>query len=278
MNKRLVITLIILLSLITISLIIGLVLLINNNFPFKLDNFNFDFNPKSTLIYDKNIEDNFNTLDIYSKSLDFKFIKSTDNNTNIKIYDNKKNNVSIKTENNTLKIISNNKNTCFFCFTRKRKAVISLPDKIYDLILQTKSGDIISDIDFNKVDLNSTSGDIKFNGIKDANIKVTSGDIIIKEVDNLKIKSISGDLLINKINKQLDIKTTSGDININYLTLTTNSNIEVTSGDVNILKASNDIYYNTNVLSGDVKINNNNRHANTELIIKTKSGDININN
>ena len=278
MNKGLTITLISLLSLIVITLILGLVLLINNKFTFKLDNFNFGFGSKSTLIYDKNIEENFNKIDIFSKSLDFKFVKSSDNNINVKVYDDKNNTVSVKVENQTLKITSDNDNVCIFCFSSKRQAIISLPDKMYDLTLETTSGDIYSEINFNNADLEARSGDIELNNIKNANIKVTSGDIKINEVDKLIVKATSGDLEINKINKQIDSETTSGDIDINNLSLTTNSNIKVTSGDVTIFNASHDIYYNTSVISGDVRVNNNNRHANYELTINTKSGDITVKN
>lgn len=278
MNKGITITLITLLSLIVITLIVGLIFLIDNKFTFKLSNLNFGFGSKSALIYDKNINENFSKIDIYSKSLDFKFVKSNDNTTNVKVYDDKNNTVSVRVENNTLKIISDNDNVCIFCFPSKRQAIISLPEKIYDLVLETTSGDIYSEINFNKADLNTRSGDIELNNIKNGNIKVTSGDIKINEVDDLIIKTTSGDMEINKINKHIDSETTSGDIDINNLTLTKDSNIKVTSGDVTIINASNDIYYNTSVISGDVKINNNNRHASTELTITTKSGDIIVRN
>lgn len=278
MNKGITITLISLLSLIVITLIVGLIFLIDNKFTFKLDNFNFGFGSKSTLIYDENITEDFNKIDIYSKSLDFKFVKSTDNNINVKVYDDKKNTVSVKVENNILKIDSDNDNVCIFCFTSKRQAIISLPEKTFDLALETTSGDIYSEINFINADLNTRSGDIELNNIKNGNIKVTSGDIKINEVDDLVIKTTSGDIEINKINKHIDSQTTSGDIDINNLNLTTNSNIKVISGDVIINNSSSDIYYNTSVISGDVKVNNNNRHANYELTINTKSGDIIVRN
>lgn len=269
MNKTITILRIILL-IILITILTGILILFINK--------DFNFNTKSSLIYDNNIEEEFNKIDIISKSLDFKFIKSNDDTTNIKFYDNKNNKVNVKVENNTLKIESDNKNTCFFCITTKREAIITLPEKEYDLLINTTSGDIKSDIDFNKVNIISTSGDIEFNKIKEASIKVISGDIIIEELNSLTIESTSGDVEINKINEQLSINTTSGDINIKELSLTKDSNIKVTSGDILIYSKSNDIYYNAKATSGDIKITNNNRHANTELTINAKSGDITVNN
>lgn len=273
MSKVLRIILITLLSLLTITLIVGLVILIKDDFKFD-----FKYNGTSNLVYDENITQEFNKIDIITESLDIEFVKSNDNIANVKIYDDDKNDVMVNVENETLNIKSDKKvDFCFFCF-RNRKAIITLPEKMYNLVVDTKSGDITSEIDFNNVNIVSTSGDLKFNNITEAFIKVTSGDIKINEVDDLEIKSTSGDLDIDKVNKQLNIKTTSGDIIINNLMLTENSNIDVTSGDVLILNASDNIYYDTNVISGDVKINNNNRHADVEVKISAKSGDITVKN
>lgn len=269
MEKTVVILKIVLLTLLIFTLVGVLVLFINKDFKFNLN---------AKLVYDQNITEEFNKIDISTDSLDVKFVKSNDDTVNVKIYDNEDNDVIVEVENETLKIVSNKKNTCFFCMFQNRKVIITLPEKIYDLVIDTKSGDINSEIDFNKVNIVSTSGDIKFNNIKKAFVKITSGDIEIKEVDDLKVKSTSGDLEINKINKHIDIKTTSGDIEINNLNLTKNSNITVTSGDIMISKASKDIYYNTSVISGDVNIKNNNRHADIELMISAKSGDIIVKN
>ena len=271
MNKTVTILKIVLLSLLIVILVGGMILFMN-------DKFSFSFGSKAELIYDQNITESFDKLYLTSESLDYKFVKSTDNTVNVKVYDNKDNDVSVSVENNTLKVISNNQKKCFFCFTSKREAIIALPEKLYDVTLETKSGDITSSINFNKAEINTTSGDIELNNVKDAIINVTSGDIKIDAVDSLAIKSTSGDVEINKINKYLNIETTSGDIVIKDLTILANSSIKVTSGDIDIYKASNDIYYNTSVKSGDVRVNNNNRKANYELNIETTSGDITVKN
>lgn len=257
---------------ILIAILTGVLVLFTNK------DFDFNFGATASLIYDKNIEKDFNKIDIYSESLDIKLVKSNDNNVNVKVYDNKDNNVSVNVEDNTLKIFSENKIKCFFCFMKKREVVVSLPDEVYDLIIESKSGDITSNIDFNNVTIKSTSGDIKFNNINESKITATSGNILIDKVNNITIKSTSGDVDINAINKYLNIETKSGDINIKNLSLTENSKISVTSGDVTIFKSSEDIYYNATATSGDVKIKNNNRFANIELTINAKSGDIVVKN
>lgn len=271
MEKILIILRIILLIII-IAILVGILALFIN----KDLNFNFESNEK--LIYDEIINEKFNKIDIDSESLDFEFIKSDDNNVKVRIYDIDNNNVKVNVENNILKIESNKRVKCIFCFYKKRKAIISLPEKIYDLNMKNRSGDIVSNIDFNKVNIVSTSGDIEFNNINVMFIKSTSGDIKINEVNDLKIESTSGDVEIDKINEHLAIETKSGDITIKDLKLKTNSNIKVTSGDIEIENASKDIYYDTHVVSGDIKINNNNRYANVELMINTTSGDITVEN
>ncbi len=272
MEKTINILKIILLS-ILIIILVGILLLFTNK------SFNFDFDEKATLVYDKNIEEEFNKIDIYSKSLDFKFVKATDSNVNVKVYDNEENDVTVNVEDGILKIVSDNDiKLCLFCFNIRKEVIITLPEEEYDLIIKTDSGDITSNIDFNEVVINSTSGDVRFNNIKEANIKVTSGDISINDVDNLKIKSTSGDIEINNVNKYLDIEATSGDIDISNLELIMNSRIKVISGDVSIFNGSNDIYYNAKTSSGDVNINSNNRHADVELTINITSGDVTVKN
>ena len=129
-----------------------------------------------------------------------------------------------------------------------------------------------------KFDINATSGDIKSELLtyNDYTIDVTSGDIELENINSLSGKATSGDVEIKKINSYINFKTTSGDIEIDDLTLTRDSSIKVTSGDVTIDKCTN-AYINTSVKSGDIDVNKNDRHAEYELKITTTSGDIEVN-
>lgn len=255
----------------------------------------FKFGTKTELIYDETIKEEFNKIEIKSKSLDYEFVKSNNEEVSVKIYDEKDHNPIVKVEAESLKIETTEDFNCMFCFNVKRKAIISLPEKEYDLLVNATSGDYKSEIDFNNVKIEATSGDIKFKNVQDATINVssgditldtvekleiksTSGDIKISEVDDFKVESTSGDIEVEKINNHIDIKTTSGDVEIKDLTLTNNSSINVKSGDITVYNASEGIYYDTKSKSGDVKINNNDRLAEIELTINTTSGDINIKN
>ena len=273
MSKTIDILKIIVLSLIIVILVGVLVYGLKNKI-----NFNFTIK-KAELIYDENINEDFEKINVETKSLDVKFVKSQSDEVNVKIYDKKNNDATVNVDNNTLNIVSKNESNCFgFCFNYKSEIVISLPEKDYDVIINGTSSDISSEINLGNVDIKLTSGDIKLNETNICNIKVKSGDVNINNVNKLDLESTSGDVKIGSINESLNIETKSGDININELNLNTNSKINVTSGDININKVLSNIYFDTKVKSGDVKIGNNDRHAEVELSINTISGDIRVNN
>lgn len=267
-NKIIKILLIILLTILVVGLIAVFVLLLNNKIDLNIS--------QSKLIYDEIITESFNNIQVSTKSLDIKLIKSNDLKANVKVYDRKDSELSVKVEDNTLKI-ENERHTswCFLCFGES-KVVISLPEKEYDLVINATSGDIESQVDLNNATIVTTSGDIDFTKVNELVLTVTSGDIEINEVNSITITSTSGDVEIGKVNNSLNIETTSGDIDIDNLTIMKDSNIKVKSGDVTINKTADNIYYNATATSGDVKITNNNRHADYELKIDTKSGDIKV--
>lgn len=273
MNNSINILKIVILSMLTIILVSFLILLLNSDIKF-----NFKTKP-SKLVYNQNIVEQFNKIDIDTRSLDIKFLKSEDDTVNVKVYDKDDNDLSVKVENDTLKVSSQKKNVCmFFCFSNKREVIISLPQREYDLLVNSTSGDITSKIDFNNLKIGSKSGDVTLQKVGNAEIKVTSGDIKVENANNLVIDSTSGDLILGNIYDSVKLETTSGDIRIDNITLTSDSSIKVTSGDVKINNASENIYFNTKVKSGDVKISNNNRKAEYELSIRTTSGDIIVKN
>ena len=124
-NKIIKILLIILLTILVVGLIAVFVSLLNNKIDLNIS--------QSKLIYDEIITESFNNIQVSTKSLDIKLIKSNDLKTNVKVYDRNDSELSVKVEDNTLKI-ENERHTswCFLCFGES-KVVISLPEKEYDL-------------------------------------------------------------------------------------------------------------------------------------------------
>ena len=271
MDRTLTIVRIVLLS-ILVLILSGVLIL------FMTKGFNFEFG-KAELIYDEVIKEEFDKIDIQTESLDIRFEKSNNEEVSVKIYDDEDNEPTVKVEDNTLKVVSKNRRVIHFGFNFKTsEIVISLPSSLYDLVIDSKSGDITSSVDFKTISIKSTSGDIEIGSATDIDIKSTSGDIKVDEGDTIAIESTSGDIFINKVTSKLNIESTSGDIKVSDLSLTDNSTIKAISGDVDIKSDSEDIYYDAHATSGDIKIDNNNRHAEVELEINTKSGDITVRN
>ena len=113
MSKIIKILLIILLTILISGLIYIFVLLLNNKMDFE--------QAQSKLIYDENIIEPFDNIEVSTKSLDIKLIKSEDSNVNVKVYDRKDSEISVKVKDNTLTIDNNEHNSwCFFCQLRWR--------------------------------------------------------------------------------------------------------------------------------------------------------------
>jgi len=275
MNNTINILKIIILSLVAIILISVLVIFVKDERKFK-----FDFKAKpSKLVYDEVINEEFNKIDIDATSIDIKIEKSLDDTTNVKIYDTDNESLNVGVNNNVLTIENKKKYNCFiFCFSKKREIVVTIPEKEYDLIINSKSSDIISTTKLNNVNIKVTSGDIELQDVNSAKINVTSGDLSVEKINSIDLETRSGDATINSINEYLKIKTTSGDIKIKNLNIIKDSEIKVTSGDVKIDNVLSSVYFDTKVTSGDVKIGNNDRRADCELRIKTTLGDIRVNN
>ena len=266
MDKTIKVLIIILLSILIVGSLGAFTMLFTKNADIEVY--------KTSKVYDKEVEEEFNSINVDTDSLDIKIVKSNNEKTNVKIFDRNDKGISVEVENGTLNIVDDNIHSfCFMCFG-KREAIISLPEKEFDLVVESTSGDISSNLDLGNVTIVSTSGDIDLRNAKDLTIVVTSGDIEVKEVDNISITSTSGDVEIEKINSSLDIKTISGDIGINKLSIIKDSKIKVMSGDIVINNASEAIYVNAKATSGDIKIKDNNRRAESELKIEATSGDI----
>lgn len=159
-----------------------------------------------------------------------------------------------------------------------------------ELLLETASGDIISELDIKSekdVSITSASGDVEFPSVAADNVSVhtSSGDVDFKELSGkTNIESSSGYLTIGTITGDAQLRTSSGDMNIKELTgevktesssgcltigtLTGNAQLRTTSGDVNIQYADGDVQVVTT--SGDVRVS----EGNGGRTISTSSGDV----
>lgn len=224
----------------------------------------FDFSKmKAELVYNESFEsENIDTILVDLRSSDVNIYESDTDKFVVKIYSDKKDGIDVNKTEKELKIINKQKTqVCFgFCFGN-RKVEIYVPN--------TYNG---------KFDIHTTSGDIRsdLETYNDYKIKVTSGDIQIDKIKSLTGSATSGDLEIKEISSSINFKTTSGDIEIDMFDVKENSSIKVTSGDVEINKLTG-AYVDASAKSGDIKVKDNDRLAKYELIIKTTSGDVEVN-
>lgn len=108
------------------------------------------------------------------------------------------------------------------------------------------------------------------NKIKALDLKSVSGDIFVTNTfdTNLDIKTTSGDIEATS-GKEVKVETTSGDIKIESLN---DGLLKTVSGDIYLENANNQLEIGTT--SGDIKIKNFNCQANSN--IKSVSGDVSI--
>lgn len=131
----------------------------------------------------------------------------------------------------------------------------------------------------NNLDIRTVSGEINLDdfklNLKDFNIKTTSGDISIDSIIESKdtqIKSVSGEIRINELtNSDSIIKTTSGNINIDKLK-SKDITMSSISGELELGNIEGILDLNTT--SGDISINNFKMLDSSD--ISTISGEVRI--
>lgn len=292
-NKKLIILLIILCSVLAVGLITFMILMMNNNF--RISNIVFHQRVSKNLVLEKNYSTSFDYIDIYTSNADIEVMNSNDDQIHLKIYgENKKYKV---VDDQKLMIELFEKKCIGFCFQNIiSKVVIEIPDGYMSNIkIDNDYGDIkIGNLPHVKFDVIQDCGDFYMRKADFIQIKNSYGDIDIKEADkividqdcgdtsigmvkNLKIENNYGDIEIDKVLESVDIKEDCGDIEIGSLTLNKNSRIKNSYGDVEI-KHTNQIYINAKTDFGDVDINHNYRKSNMELVIDNSCGDIEVDN
>ena len=157
--------------------------------------------------------------------------------------------------------------------------------------LKTISGDIKLEDIKGDVDCYTLSGDIRINNISgEFNIVSKTGDI---NIDNIEkegvIKTYSGDLEIKDGNfEKILLSTFSGDQRVDNVNINDSMEIKTMSGDIDIDLLTKDIRILIETKSGEGKINYEGKITNIDrgeisfgdgskkLFVKTISGDINI--
>ena len=293
-NKKWIITLIILLSIVMVVLSIFFVGLLQGNFKFK--GFRFGIQSSNELILDKIYEEKFNNIIIDATTSEI-FIKRNDTENIKAIVYGEKDYTDVETNLETLNIKISKKNCIGFCFNQKSaKIEIYLPEEYAGNInIKNDYGDISiaeflnANIDIdedcgdvlilggNTVKVDNDYGDIEIEKSNLLTINEDCGDVIISSTNDAIVKNSYGDIKIKSVNNYLHLENDCGDIELNNINLTKDSYIKNDYGDIEIGN-TNELFIDAKTDLGKVKIKNNYHKSDITLKIENDCGDIKVNN
>ena len=293
-NKKWIITLIILLSIIMIALSIFFVNLLQGNFKFK--GFRFGLQSSNELILDKTYEESFNKIIVDATTSEIYIKKSNVNKVQAIIYGNK-DFTKVDTVDNSLTVKTSDKNCIGFCFNKKSaKIEIYLPENYNGNIdIKNDYGDIFIDeflnafIDIkedcgnveivggNIIEVENNYGDIEIRKANIASIFEDCGDVDISNVNEVTAKNSYGDINIKSVEGYLHLENDCGDIEIDNINLKKNSYIKDDFGDIEI-ENTNKIFIDAKTDLGSIEIKNNYNKSDITLKIENDCGDILVGN
>lgn len=293
-NKKIVISLIVLLSILVVFLIGFMVYMMNGNSRFY--HMNWMHKVSNEKIMDEIYSTNFKKIDITSDASDIYIKKSNDNSVRVVVYGDK-DRLKVDTNNESLQIESEGKECNFFCINIKiAKIEIYLPENYENEIeIKNRYGDIeidkflnskieieedcgdVSVEGVNQVVVKNNFGDIKIGETENADIEESAGDVTVDRVKNITVKNNYGDIHIKEVSSYLDISDDCGDIKIDQVNIDKDSVITNSFGDIKI-GSTNEIYIDAKTDLGDTKINRNYHKSDITLKIENNCGDIRVNN
>ena len=295
MNKMVSLILIILLSILTIGLAIGLYFVINGNVDLKkLENINFD-NVSTNLVDSKEIN-TLKDLDIKTNVVDISIEENDTNTIKVELYSDNPTNYEItENENNIKVVLEEKKKVGLYLFRKVPKVKIFMPTNYNrNIVVNSTVGDV-KIANFSNATLNAKLdvGDLKIKQIKDATVNsrigdikidkvnilksdLKTGDIKVQYVNNITAKVKTGDTKIENLNGYANITSNTGDVKIEDAIINKNSKIESRVGDVKIRNIKG-CYINAKTRVGDTNVENKERKSNIELTITNDIGDIKVN-
>lgn len=298
-NKKLIISLIVGLSIITILLTIFFIgILTNKKWKFlNFNTWNFGHKISNALVIDKTFDTIFDEIQIDAESSDIQIKEGKENQIRVKIYG-EKDQAKIDVTNTKLNVTSSNKPCIGICFNQTISRIeVYIPTSYKNKIKITNQyGDVqIAEFTDLTVDIKMDAGDLSIGSVKIGKIKNDYGDIEVKrhaknldieescgdveidEVDDIKVINNYGDITIHKVNNFLDIDDDCGDIEIDSVNLKENSSIHNSLGDIEI-GFTNEIYIKAKTNLGDVEIHNNYQKSDITLTLNNSCGDITVEN
>lgn len=295
MNKIVTIVLIVLLSIITLGLAVGLYFAVKTNYKFGNWKFNYSFNNLSTTLIEEKEISSIKDLNIKTDVADV-FIEEYDNNTiKVELYSENPKNYGITEEEGRINVVLEEKIKIGFNALNKVANVKIYVPKEYsnNIVTDTNVGDVriknlpnatlntkISTGDLKVINIKNVTaainvGDIKIEKVNKLTSDVRTGDLKIQYVNDLVSKNKTGDVKIENINGSINSSIQTGDIKIQNAKIDKNSKLSTNVGDIKIQNISG-CYVEGKTNVGDVKIYNNERKADVELNITSQVGDIKV--
>ncbi|MCH5303809.1 MAG: DUF4097 family beta strand repeat protein [Ruminococcus sp.] len=252
-NKKLIITLIAVLSFISVVLVGFMIFAICTNYV--------GLSVSNTLVVNKSFENTFSELDISSQAGDVYIYSTSDDTVKVKVYSaENKTNLEQNGDTLTLNVKSNNN----FIFFRQNISRV----EVY--VPQSYNGNL---------KIQENYGDIKVENFPSASVEIEQkcGDVKVAGCNSATVNNKYGDIKIEKINSYMNLNNNCGDIEVDEINLTKNSKITDSLGDISI-GFTNEIFINAKTDLGDVKVNNNYHKSDIELTVSNNCGDIKVNN
>lgn len=294
-NKPLIITLIVILAILTVFLITFFIGIMNSNFQIK-NLFNYFDRESTELVIDETYENTIDKLSIDTDISNIYIKENKDNNIVVKIYG-KKNDVKVDSDEDRLSINIKSKPCFGFCINQTLYRIeVYLPSNYNQKILiKNDYGDIdvakfkealieveadcgdIKVLGGNQVKLTNDYGDITLDEADYAEINQSCGNINIGEINKIIAKNDFGDIKVDKVNESVDLENDCGNIEVDELLITDNSQIICDLGDIKIGDTS-DIYIDAKVDLGKIDINSNNKKSDITLKVENDCGNILVNN
>ena len=292
-NKKLVVFLIVLLSIISVLLIFFMINLMNGKIRFN--RFSFGSSVSTELVLDEVYQNDFEKIEVISEAGDIYVKQADSSDVRVVVYGDKE--YTKVDVNNKLSVESNMKKCSGICFNRKiSKVEIYLPkDYSNSIKVVNNYGDIVveefinasivieedcGNIDIvgaDEVQVNNNLGDISIGKVNKASIEQSAGDVVIEDVNDVVVENNLGDIEIKNVSNYLKLLADCGDIEVDNINLKKDSIIENNLGKVKI-GSTNEIKIIADTDLGDVKINENYKKSNITLEIKNDCGDIVVNN
>ena len=258
----------------------GFIILSSNflkNFSFNFGDFNFDWIEESeNLVEHKEYAVN----DIYIEGdVVNVFIDQSDDVETVEVEfysDDEEDEYVFKQDDNkiNLKIINDDE----FGFHKNNRLIVKIPYTFENkLVVDVEVGNIeIGDFAYLKPDVKVNTGNIEVECVDELSAKVNIGNIEVDAINRLKAKCDTGNVKVARLNNKADIEVAVGDVKLEDVTLTDESNIKVNMGNIKIEELDG-AYVDASSGVGEVKVHKNDNNADVTLKVRTEVGDIKIN-